>query len=106
MVYTAKLLGKDWLVNERFKGAEGAQDQRLGEEPHEEPIVYLSVETSDGKRYGAMHYDKVAELCKANHHAYEIIPTSRKRTFYLDFDIDVSDDGRPSEEHQRAFEDL
>jgi hypothetical protein len=53
-----------------------------------------------------MYYDEVAAICKANHHAHEIIVTSRKRKFYLDFDSDVSDDGRLPKEHQRAFEEL
>jgi len=72
----------------------------------EEPTVYLRVDNDDTRHYGAMYYDEVAAICKANHHAHEIIVTSRKRKFYLDFDSDVSDDGRLPKEHQRAFEEL
>ena len=107
IVHTDRLLGKDWLANEHVKGAGGALKHILGEEPQEEPIAYLQIESKKhGRRYGAMHYDEVAEIYKANHRAYEIIHASRKRKFYLDFDNDVPDDGRPPKEHQRVFEEL
>ena len=69
-------LGKEWLVNENVKGAGGAQKQLFGKEPLGEPTIYLRVDNNDTRHYGAMHYDEVAAIFKANHHAHEIIVTS------------------------------
>jgi hypothetical protein len=53
-----------------------------------------------------MQRDELVNFAKENRHAFEIIVTSRKRKFYLDFDNDAPDDGMPPEDHQRAIVEL
>ena len=107
MVHSVKnLLGMDWLANECVKGAGGAQEKLL-KESRGEDTVYMRLHHKNGYRYGAAEAQKVAELAgRGNHHLYELIPGDRKRKFYLEYDKHVPDDGRPPEEHQRAFEEL
>ena len=94
-----KYLGRDWLANNRAKGSGGAHAALLNEAPEEEPIVYLRVDTCVGNRYRAMHRGVLVDFIKDDKHAFEVIPTSRKRKFYMEFDHEVPDNGQVPEEH-------
>jgi len=104
-VQTVKCYGRDWLANPREKGAGGAQAKLL-EEAKPEPWVYLRLDTKHGYRYGGMSADELAEFASADRHAFEIVPTDRRRKFYLDYDHEVEDTNQSAEVHDAALADL
>ena len=75
----------DWIVNTDKHG--GAQAELLSSlKP--EPAVYLVIDMNQGRRYGVIEdMPKLLELISKNVHAYEIIPTDRRRKVYLEYDI-------------------
>jgi hypothetical protein len=93
------------LANSREKGAGGAQAKLL-EDTKPEPWVYLRLDTKNGFRYGGMTGDDLAKFASADRHAYEIVPTSRKRKFYLDYDQEVHDTQQGTDVHDAALSDL
>ncbi len=97
--------GREWLANSREKGAGGAQGKLL-EEIKPEPWVYLRLHTKDGYRYGGMTADDLAQFASADRHAFEIVPTDRRRKFYLDYDIEVHNTNQDPDVHDAALADL
>ena len=74
---------RDWLVNSKTKGSGGAQAKLL-EELKPEPWVYIQVQHNKYKLHGGMSIDDLAEFASVNLHTFEIIPTDRKREFYVE----------------------
>ena len=50
--------------------------------------------------------DDLAEFASADRHTYEIVPTSRKRKFYNDYDQEVHDTHQGTDVHDAALLDL
>ena len=85
----------DWIVNNDNRG--GAQAKLLSAlKP--EPAVYLVIDSKQGRWYGVIEVAaKLLELISNNVHAYEIIPTDRRRKFYLEFDIVQPNNGESAD---------
>ena len=88
-----------------MKGDGGAQANLL-EEVKDEAWVYLRLHSKNGYRYGGMARGELVQFAYVNYHAYEPIPTSRKKKIYLEFDHEVPDAGRTPRRHQAAFKAL
>ena len=53
-----------------------------------------------------MSADYLAEFASVDCHALEIIPTDRRRNFYLDYDLEVENTNQSAEVHDAALADL
>jgi hypothetical protein len=78
---------REWLAKSPEKGAGEAQGKLL-EDTKPESWAYLRLNTKDGYRYGGMHGKDLAVFAAVYCHAFEIVPTDRRRKFYLDYDIE------------------
>ncbi len=97
--------GREWLANSREKGAGGTQG-KLIEDTKPEPWVYLHLHTKDGYRYGGMPGEDLAVFAAVDRHAFEIVPTYRRRKLYLDYDIEVHNTNQGADVHDAALADL
>ncbi len=78
-IRSVRIYRRDWLAGS------GAQAKLL-EALKPEPWVYLRVEHKDyGYVNGGISCDDLTGFLSVNRHTYEIIPTDRKRKFYLDY---------------------
>ena len=101
--YRMDYLGHSWVCNSSKAG--GAQAELLAQ-PRGEPTVYLRLDTKNGRKYGAMSLEELVPFIATNRHAYEIVPTGRKRKFYLEYDV-VEPDTLPTEQEKGGrFEEL
>ncbi len=62
--------------------------------------------TKNGRLYGGMPVEELVKFAAHNRHAYEIVPTTRKHNFYIEYDKNVVNTGQSLEEHERAFKRL
>jgi hypothetical protein len=102
-IRTVKCNRREWLANTTKLG--GAQ-AKLPEDAKLEPWVYLRIHTKDGCRYGGMTGNDLAVFASLDRHAFEIVPTDRKRKFYLDYDIEVHNTNQDPDVHDAALADL
>ena len=72
----------------------------------DEPYVYLEISHPNGRCYGVMPGADIEALLMFNRHAFKILPTNRRRKFYLDYDIEVPGTNQPDEEHDRVLLEL
>jgi hypothetical protein len=100
----ATYLGREWFYNTRDQLA-GAQAKLL-EDVKGEPHVYIEIQIPADRRYSVIRGDELTDLLSHNRHGYEIVPTTRKRKFYIEYDVEVLDTDQPAEEHERAFDEL
>ncbi len=73
--------GRDWYVNMGQKS--GAHAENIDNVP-DEPSVYLEIWNKKQRHYGVMPNEDIAMFVMFNRHAFEIMPTSRRRKFYMD----------------------
>ena len=88
--------GRDWYINKREEG--GAHAEML-ENVLDEPNVYLDIWHTKQRHYGVMPGEDAAMFVMFNRHAFEIMPITRRRKFYMDNDVAVSDTEQTAEEH-------
>ncbi len=101
-IQTIQCHDREWLANSRGKGAGGTQG-KLIEDTKPEPWVYLRLDTNNWHRYGGMTGDDLVVFASFNYHAYEIVPTSRKRKLYLDYNQEVHDTHQGADVHDAAL---
>jgi hypothetical protein len=94
---------REWLANNTKLG--GVQAKLL-EDAKPEPWVYLRIHTENGYRYGGMTGDDLAVFASLDRHAFEIVPTDRRRKFYLDYDTEVHNNNQGADVHDAALADL
>jgi hypothetical protein len=100
---TKLYLGYTWFLN---RGQEGGAHADMLANLLDEPNVYMEIRHPDNCLYGVMPGDDADDFMAFDRHAVEIIPTSRRRKFYLDYDVDVPDTDQPTDAHDRALLEL
>ena len=96
--------GRGWYINKGKKG--GAQAEMLENNVLDEPNVYLEIWHKKQRHYGVMPAEDVAMFVMFNRNAFEIMPINRRRKFYMDYDVVVTDTDQTAEEHDRVLLEL